>query len=206
MTVWFTSDQHFYHTNVIRYSGRPFKTVEEMNEEIIKRWNSVVKRGDFVFCLGDFSLALRPVELFTRRLNGHKILTPGNHDHVHPAHYKKRLERRDRLLKQYNEWGWAKINPWDGDGLLTIADQKVRMTHMPYRDINYEEQRYRQYRFEDDGKWLLHGHVHEQWTINKKMINVGVDVWNFYPVSLDSIKQIIKNNPDGVDNTVPQVV
>jgi calcineurin-like phosphoesterase family protein len=201
MAVWFSSDQHFYHKNVIRYCGRPFSSVEDMNEEIIKRWNSVVRPSDFVFCLGDFSLAVRPVELFTKRLNGHKVLIPGNHDHCHPAHYRTRVERGARMREFYNQQGFAKVSGLEGDGFLRIAKQDVRLCHMPYRNIDYEDERYPQYRPVDDGKWLLHGHVHEAWTLNKKMINVGVDVWNFYPVHRDTIEDLIRKNPDGVDNS-----
>lgn len=190
--IWFSSDQHFYHTNVIRYCGRPFSSVEEMNEEMIKRWNEVVKKSDFVFHLGDFSLAARPVELFAPRLNGHKRLIPGNHDHCHPAHYGKREERGKRMREFYTNHGLS-LSP---DGLIskmTIASQEVILSHMPYRNIEYEEERYPKFRPIDDGKFLLHGHVHEKWTINKKMINVGCDVWNFYPVSLEQIEELIKH-------------
>ena len=62
--IFFTSDHHFYHSNIIKYCQRPFHSVEEMNEEMIRRWNSVVGVDDTVYYLGDFSLAKRPVELF----------------------------------------------------------------------------------------------------------------------------------------------
>jgi hypothetical protein len=54
--VWFTSDTHFGHTNVIKYSGRPFADVNEMNEKLVLNWNAIVKPGDVVYHLGDFAL------------------------------------------------------------------------------------------------------------------------------------------------------
>ena len=54
--VFFTSDTHFNHTNIIRFCSRPFKDVAHMNETIISNWNRVVGSGDIVFHLGDFCL------------------------------------------------------------------------------------------------------------------------------------------------------
>ena len=52
--IWFTSDTHFRHANIIKFSGRPFANVEEMNEELIRRWNEAVPDNGIVFHLGDF--------------------------------------------------------------------------------------------------------------------------------------------------------
>ena len=54
--VFFTSDTHFYHGNIIRFCNRPFKDVEMMNETIISNWNNTVGQDDIVFHLGDFCL------------------------------------------------------------------------------------------------------------------------------------------------------
>ena len=77
--TWFTSDTHYDHANIIKYSKRPFKNVDEMNETMIKNWNSVVKHEDTVFHLGDFAFCNDPGKFF-HRLNGNKILILGNHD------------------------------------------------------------------------------------------------------------------------------
>lgn len=75
---FFTSDLHFCHENIAPKFGRPFKDVEEHDEELIRRWNSVVGEKDKVLILGDvaFNVGLKQVE----RLNGFKVLVPGNHD------------------------------------------------------------------------------------------------------------------------------
>lgn len=78
--VFLISDPHFNHTNIIKYCGRPFKTVEEMDKKLIENWNSVVTDNDYIFCLGDFCLGSKEkiIEI-GRKLNGHKILIMGNH-------------------------------------------------------------------------------------------------------------------------------
>ncbi|MDP2925455.1 MAG: metallophosphoesterase [Nanoarchaeota archaeon] len=82
MKIFITSDTHFNHKNIIKYACRPFKTIEEMNEEIIKRWNNKVGKGDIVIHLGDFGIGSKNeiIEL-KNKLNGTIILLRGNHDH-----------------------------------------------------------------------------------------------------------------------------
>ena len=81
MNKWFISDTHFSHANIIRYAGRPFQTVDEMNERLVENWNALVAPEDIVFFLGDFGLA--KIDFLTElcaRLQGHKICIRGNHD------------------------------------------------------------------------------------------------------------------------------
>ena len=82
MKIFFTSDTHFNHANVIKYCGRPFGSAEEMNREMIERWNAVVGPEDTVYHLGDFVLGkFVEAPMFLRQLNGaRKILIRGNHD------------------------------------------------------------------------------------------------------------------------------
>ena len=78
--TYFTSDQHFGHFNIIRLSRRPFKTVEEMDETMVKRWNAKVRDDDTVYVLGDLFFRAATVEPILKRLKGHKHLMLGNHD------------------------------------------------------------------------------------------------------------------------------
>lgn len=79
--TWFISDTHFNHENIIKYCNRPFSSVEEMNEYMIKEWNAVVKEKDIICHLGDFALGSKnEIESLVKRLNGNKILILGNHD------------------------------------------------------------------------------------------------------------------------------
>lgn len=79
--TWFISDTHFYHNNIIKYCNRPFTTVEEMNETIIYKWNTVVKSNDIVWHLGDFCFGPKEyIPEIVKRLNGRIKLVKGNHD------------------------------------------------------------------------------------------------------------------------------
>ena len=81
VTKFYVSDHHFGHHNIITHCSRPFVSVEEMDEVMIAAWNSVVKPGDHVYVVGDFSLHSpeRTAEIFGR-LKGQKFLVVGNHD------------------------------------------------------------------------------------------------------------------------------
>lgn len=81
MKIFIISDTHFGHENIIRYCNRPFHSVEEMDDVLIKNWNAVVTNQDTIIHLGDFSLGKkeRCVEIL-QKLNGKKILIKGNHD------------------------------------------------------------------------------------------------------------------------------
>lgn len=220
--TWFTSDQHFYHRNVIKYCGRPFtwnvnklyadlmgappneqaineavdKDVDEMNAEMVRRHNAVVQPGDIVYHLGDFSLSHRAVEVFLPQLNGDHYLIAGNHDHCHPAHYKKKLEKGERMKQLYLDAGFKSIKLQDTielePGLVVL------MHHMPYANPDYDkvDGRYAAIRPIDKGSFLLHGHIHQHWHKKGRMLNVGVDRNNFTPVSLERIIELLKTEGD----------
>ena len=87
--IFLTSDTHYGHSKIIEYCKRPFSSVEEMNETLIANWNAVVKPQDHVYHLGDVTMlrgsvhgkeAFQTIQL-CQRLNGHKRLILGNHDH-----------------------------------------------------------------------------------------------------------------------------
>lgn len=80
MTIFFTSDTHFGHANIIPHCKRPFASVEEMDETLIANWNAVVNPSDTVYHLGDFCWGDRPMD-YVERLNGKIHLIVGNHDH-----------------------------------------------------------------------------------------------------------------------------
>jgi len=81
MTTYVTSDTHFCHYNIIRFSRRPFRNTNHMNESMVQNWNSTVKESDTVIHLGDFALSnLRDIKYIRNRLNGKIYLILGNHD------------------------------------------------------------------------------------------------------------------------------
>lgn len=189
--LYFTSDHHFWHTNVIRYCNRPFTSVEEMNEALIKNWNDVVAPEDEVYYLGDFSMAARPVEIYTTRLNGIKYLVPGNHDFCHSYHKRSRTtESHTKWVRQYQDWGWIMLP--EQSTLLIPGLGDVNLCHLPYGNIDYKDDKFAKWRQHDNGNWLLCGHVHQNWQTMGRMINVGVDVWDFRPVSIMEITDLIK--------------
>jgi calcineurin-like phosphoesterase family protein len=79
MTIYFISDTHFSHENIIGYAARPFASVEEMDETMVDRWNAVVKPSDHIYHLGDVAMK-KPHLAIIKRLNGKKRLIMGNHD------------------------------------------------------------------------------------------------------------------------------
>lgn len=81
---YYISDLHFGHRNIIDFEHRPFSSVEEMDEDMIRRWNNKVKKGDDVYILGDFSYYKdgNKVNEILKSLNGKKFLIKGNHDHL----------------------------------------------------------------------------------------------------------------------------
>jgi len=92
MKVFITSDNHFYHHNIIRYCNRPFKSVKEMNYVMVQNWNKTVAKEDIVFHLGDFALtSINNVKHIRKQLNGTIFLLPGNHD-------RKRILRNSGII------------------------------------------------------------------------------------------------------------
>ena len=194
--IFFTSDQHYHHANVIKYCNRPFKDVYHMNEELIRLHNETVSPEDTVYHIGDFTLSKTAVSTILPRLNGIHHLVMGNHDVCHPAIAKSK-EKQVNSKQKYLDAGFKTI---ELSGTMAIMDHEVLMSHFPYYNPNPEfDQRYPQYRPKDEGLVLLHGHVHEHWQAKYSnngslMINVGVDVWNFRPVPLEELIPIIRSS------------
>lgn len=185
LATWHTSDWHIGHDRIRFLANRPFSSVEEMNEEIIRRHNSVVSPVDVVYVHGDVCLGKITETLpLVDRMNGYKILIPGNHDRVWHDNKPAYIERfMVEYLKVFQE-------VWSED---CYSHEGFRMTHLPFEGDSHHDDRYAESRPTPayPGQWLLNGHVHEKWLKKGHMINVGVDVWNFYPVSSNKIREII---------------
>lgn len=167
---------------------------------MVAKWNSVVKPEDEVYCLGDFSLAFRGVEVYSFRINGTRYLVPGNHDFCHSYHQKSRkLDNREKWVQKYKDYGWNVLPEQTTLNLEGIGI--VNLCHHPYSDDNSHdtsgyEDKYAKWRPADDGKVLLCGHIHEKWHTKKSsegtlMVNVGVDVNGFFPVSEQQLVRTI---------------
>jgi calcineurin-like phosphoesterase family protein len=119
---FFTADEHYFHSNIIRFCGRPVKDVEEMNELQIGNHNSVVKGGDTVVHAGDFTLLKDRKKIqqdLIDRLNGNHIFLKGSHDYWLPRNksiqiWEKMIEGHYVVVCHYNMRTWARshYNSW----------------------------------------------------------------------------------------------
>lgn len=159
--IWFTADPHFGHANIIKYCNRPFADVDEMDDALIRNWNSCVKKDEHVYVLGDFSFA--PPQNYFPLLNGHKHLIIGNHD-------QKRVKALEKLFvwcKYYHE--------------LRHLKQHIVLMHYGMRVWNRHHH----------GSWHLYGHSHGTLPSHGLSIDVGVDAHNYYPVSFSEVSGIM---------------
>lgn len=183
MDMWFSSDPHFFHENIIRFCHRPFHTVSEMNEALVENHNALVKPSDHWYCLGDVTMLRdnqgRGLNIL-RRMNGHKRLILGNHDHYAMKHY---LEHFEKVMA---------MNMFDG----------MRFTHIPIHPNSM-----------GGAKANIHGHTHNGTTQNglvvefpavlhvdkqtqklvvKPYVNISVEVTDYKPVNLEWIRAKVK--------------
>lgn len=181
--VWFVSDLHFGHKNVISYCNRPYENIHEMHEALIKIWNSTVKKGDTVYVLGDFSLAPKWSQIVVPLLKGNKILISGNHDicfelppkEVNEKTVRESREKYDRRRQRYLSDGWKSIH--QTLQLKLKNGSTVLLSHLPYAPKEGEQfdKRYLSMRPKDEGLFLLHGHLHCKYRKYNNMIDVGID-------------------------------
>lgn len=178
--IFFTSDSHYGHSNIIWMCKRPYTNVEEMNRKLIENWNNVVKPDDLVFHLGDFAFGGQPLWRSIReQLNGNIILIKGNHDDHNLKNGCKVLF--DGVYDQVKFY---------------IENRCIYLNHYPFLCYGGS------YRSEEDAVFQLFGHVHSGPNSTGldndrlKMLfpyqyDVGVDNNNYTPVSWEQIKEII---------------
>lgn len=118
---WFTSDEHYGHTNILKYNDRPWDTIEEMDEGLISNFNSVVDKGDVTIHAGDFCWLNKKEDVYKKyvnRLNGTHILLIGSHDHwqSNSARYiwRKRIDGNLIVVCHYcmKTWEASHYNSW----------------------------------------------------------------------------------------------
>lgn len=192
MSTWFSADLHLGHANIIEYCDRPYASVGEMNERLVANWNAVVAPDDLVWVLGDFDMNGKDANLaMLPRLAGTKVLVAGNHDSCWAG-------RRAgwRRMRRYLEAGFAAVHDFARTTLPALRPNAPRtpvvLSHFPYVGDSGADDRYNQFRLRDEGVTLLHGHVHDAFRearspIGTLQVNVGVDVWDYTPVSEDRL-------------------
>lgn len=134
--IFYISDNHFFHNNVIKLDNRPFDSMDDMNSEMIKRWNNIVKDGDLVYVLGDFCWSRKSEvwEALCDSLKGNKYLIKGNHDM--------------RQLTSSTRQKFAQVCEYKE---IDDHGRRVIMSHypMPFYRSDYRENVY-----------MLYGHIH----------------------------------------------
>lgn len=183
--VWVTSDTHFGHQNILSYENRVEKlkvnTVEEHDQELIRRWNSVVCKDDLVIILGDFSFKkAEATNELLKQLNGDKVLVRGNHDiFLDDKKFDKSLFK---AIYDYKE--------------TKYKGQEIALMHYPIQDFKHQSR-------ETKPAVLLFGHIHTfRIEIPKHSYNVGVDVNDYYPVSLTTAIAKALNNKGNIINGI----
>lgn len=159
MHRWVISDTHFYHSKILGYCQRPFETVEEMNEVLIKNWNSVINEDDIVYVLGDFCFGNKEMlREIVSQLKGRKILILGNHD---------------RLTKgAYLDVGFETVtkNPMIVDGDFILSHHPLLGDLGRFYNIHGHKHK-----------------LPSEAQFSPKHFDIGVDDHNFFPHNLDTV-------------------
>ena len=191
MNTFFTSDTHFGHANIIKYCNRPFADVEEMDNTLIHNWNSIVRPEDTVYHLGDFAVGGGPAAPYLHRLNGTICFCLGNHD--------------KRLIKTYQDIE-LKLQSYQikraESGIpylreVTIEKQEIVLCHYAMKVWNGSHK----------GSWQLYGHSHGTLPDDPTALScdVGMDCWNYFPVSMEQLRAKMKTKTyKPVDHHGPQ--
>lgn len=183
--TWFGSDAHYFHRNILKYSNRPFDSVEEMNEALINNHNAVVKPDDTYFHLGDFSFSgIENTLNILRRLNGKKYFILGNHDQVLQKNRKRIFD--EGLLEELRDYKEIYV----GNQFICLFHYGCRVWNKSHRNA-----------------WLLHGHSHGSMLPFGKSVDVGTDApfvlgycpyrpYSFYEIKDFMDKQETKDDED----------
>jgi len=168
MRNWFSADTHFGHANLIEYCNRPYRNVNEMNQKLIANFNRLVHPDDTVFFLGDFCFHNSP-----GGKSGEGLTTKAED-------YIKALQGR---------WVFVK-GKHDGNNGLKTCIEKVYINFGGYRICMVHNPAHA----DNTCKLNFCGHVHTKWRFKKlteesDLINVGVDQWNYNPVTFETIFQ-----------------
>ena len=172
--IWFTSDFHLYHKNCLMFDNRPFTTLGEMHDKLIRNWNEVVTNADTVYYLGDVSFG-RPDKTrdILYSLNGNIVLIKGNHD--------QRIERFVDRFSSVHDY-------------LELKKERIVMSHYPSCTWNWMHY----------NSIMLHGHCHgnlrpaysaDGVELTCKRLDVGCMNHNYYPISIDEVHELVDNIP-----------
>ena len=168
--IYFSSDLHFYHKNIIEYCNRPFVNVDEMNQTIISNFRNVVTDNDLLILVGDISFGNEDETYYAiSHLPGTKILVRGNHDKV--------IDESSKIQSLFHRIA----------NLYEFYDKPTKSyfvaCHYPMFHWNKSHK----------GSYHVHGHNHgniKKYPFEGRLMDIGVDTNKFMPYSLDDV---IKN-------------
>lgn len=189
MTVYFTSDLHFGHANIIKYCNRPYSSVEEMNIALIDNWNALVNPDDTVYLLGDVSfLPAAQTDGILNRLLGKIHLVKGNHDKPSKLNLGRFASVSDILDTKVT----GRLDNWHVSG--GMLSKHIVMCHYAFKVWNGSHH----------GNWHLYGHSHGTLPDDPTSlsIDVGVDSHGYKPLSFSELHAIMgrKNKFKPVDH------
>jgi calcineurin-like phosphoesterase family protein len=177
--LFFTSDFHLFHKNVLRFDNRPFKNVGDMHEEIINKWNHVVGENDVVYYLGDLTFAkaheISEVNRILDEFNGKIHFIIGNHDD-------DKVIRKFNRFETINDYVELKVTHNDND---VVVDTLVCLFHYPIYSWNKAHY----------GSIHLHGHSHgnlhhgedASYYVNRRVIDVGCMLTDYQPIIFEEV-------------------
>jgi calcineurin-like phosphoesterase family protein len=168
--IYFSSDTHLNHTNIIKYCSRPFDSADDMNHTIISQWNETVPSNGRVYHLGDLAFCRDDSQFrdIVTKLNGQISLIIGNHDN-----FKQVMRNKDLFVEVTN----MKEIKHEG--------QKITLCHYAMRTWNCSHH----------GAWHLYGHSHGLLPPYGKSFDVGVDSHGFRPISFTEVKEVMDKRP-----------
>lgn len=178
MSIFFTSDTHFGHENIIKYCYRPFGSIEEMDEALIKNWNNKIgPRGNVVYHLGDFAMVHKAEKVlqYRKRLNGKIFLIEGTHD----------------KFDDKKNCGFSSISP-----MMTIKHEGATITLCHYALRVWPKSHF--------DAWHCYGHSHGRLEPVGKSWDVGVDNNGFTPISFEELLTVMEkrpHNPNFIQNS-----
>lgn len=189
--IWFTSDTHYGHVNIIKYSNRPFRDVETMNNMLVANWNSKVAPSDIVYHLGDVAFMHEDAtsELLNR-LNGNIVLIYGNHDSRIRSN--RQLKNRFNACYDYHE---IEIEDPTSKGGFKRGNLHRLVVLCHYPMITWKNASH--------GSLMLHGHCHGnlKYPYRARIMDVGVDPQNYSPISAAQVlAKLMSITPEAVDH------
>ena len=180
--IWLTSDTHFGHDKDFIWDARGFENIEQHNQEIIKRWNEVVKKDDIVYHLGDVMLGdLEAGMECLKQLNGQIKIVLGNHD-------------TKTRIKAYQELDNVEVLGYAT--MLKYKKYHFYLSHYPTLTDNMDEDKPLKARVLN-----LYAHTHQKTKFLDGHLNyhVGIDTHGC-PIKLDNIIEEIKERKNEINS------